>query len=381
MNEIAFQKLYDRIANNAKDGFSVAIREPNGKYDEFNPAIVTVDTMFGLQLQNSLAPIFILEYFDKLDGKDDGIINLTELKSFVSEIGNKGNSKDKFIQELETKRAQISNILDNKIEMPRGTDKLNWRVFYENLGQVISVLNSESPQKSLSKNGRQYLESTECGEKITISIPSAKVVNPRDYNRKTEDLLKKIDKKNNNNGVIDTMVEAEAALAALKKDTDTNATAITALQVTFEIKTDGTGSAKITNSNILSNNTDLKISISDRAATVTGDSHSPEYWNIFFDSLHAKKGDYLVMTVEVSGSFHWGDGKVIAPQGEVMAPDAEVLGDGTTSNNEYIVLDSPGKTTLSFPVPKNQKITRLEFLLGAMSEGSVSVSDIHLEKK
>ena len=71
--------------------------------DGLNPEAVQtrkiIEETFGLK--NSIATYFICNYFDKLDGKDDNIIDLKKLEKFVKNISKNGAAKDKFIKYLE----------------------------------------------------------------------------------------------------------------------------------------------------------------------------------------------------------------------------------------------------------------------------------------
>lgn len=65
-----------------------------------NAGIKIINKIFSLENTPSRVAIEILNYFDHLDGKNDGKISLPELKSFLKVINNTGNAKDNFISFL-----------------------------------------------------------------------------------------------------------------------------------------------------------------------------------------------------------------------------------------------------------------------------------------
>jgi hypothetical protein len=95
-----------------KDGkldLNSVIKMADGSYnfsDGFNPEASEtrkiIEDSFGLK--DSIATYFICKYFDKLDGEDDNIIDLKELKKFVKNISKNGAAKDKFVRYLEEHR-------------------------------------------------------------------------------------------------------------------------------------------------------------------------------------------------------------------------------------------------------------------------------------
>jgi len=120
--------------------------------DKANPelgrAIRTVNETFGLSKDQYSVAHDILHYFDRLDGKEDGLIKLDILEKFVKNIADKGNEKDKFIKYLkdritscrgQAKYAPVRHALSNKCFDFRLTKFELWEMEF-GYGKVLSAL-------------------------------------------------------------------------------------------------------------------------------------------------------------------------------------------------------------------------------------------------
>ena len=120
--------------NKSGDGIlNINLPEIKGPWDphsvdkanpELGRAIRTVNETFGLSKDQYYVAHNILHYFDRLDGKEDGLIKLDILEKFVKNIADKGNEKDKFIKYL---RDQITSCRGQAKYAP-GTHALSSKV-------------------------------------------------------------------------------------------------------------------------------------------------------------------------------------------------------------------------------------------------------------
>lgn len=94
------------------DGIGIAdgivnLKDPN----ELNPAIDTLRS--ALKIYQTENIIMLLDYFDKLDGEADGMIDLDKLADFIDDLNSVPEVKKSFCTYIEQKIGELQNLINS----------------------------------------------------------------------------------------------------------------------------------------------------------------------------------------------------------------------------------------------------------------------------